>query len=289
MENKSHALKAGIFTIVLLVATVLAALWLNRDRIKRVPYEMATTLPLQGLNSQAAVRYRGLDVGRVDAILFDPAVAGQILVRISVQPDTPITESTFGTLNYQGVTGIAYIQLDDDGSKPRLLPSSAADMARIPLRPSMLDDLQAKGMVILEQTQELARHMNELFALENRKRMLAAFDSISRAADKFDDTQNRLAPSIERLPAIAAQAEKTLASVAALSKEAQDRAGTVAGSLEHDTLPRVNRLASETRTSLQILNRTLEQFNRNPQSVLFGHPAPAPGPGEQGFAPPAGE
>lgn len=289
MENKSHALKAGIFTIVLLVATVLAALWLNRDRIQRVPYEMATTLPLQGLSPQAAVRYRGLDVGRVDAILFDPQVAGQILVRISVRPDTPITESTFGTLNYQGVTGIAYIQLDDDGSKPRMMPSSALDMARIPLRPSLLDNLQARGVAILEQTQELARYMNKLFAPENQKKMMAAFDSINRAADKFDNTQDRLAPTIERLPAVAAQAEKTLASVAALSKEAQERTGTVAGSLEHDTLPRLNRLASETRTSLQILNRTLEQFNRNPQSVLFGHPSPAPGPGEQGFKPPEGK
>lgn len=286
MENKSHALKAGVFTIALLIATVLAALWLNRDRIERVPYEMATTLPLQGLNPQAAVRYRGLDVGRVDEILFDPNEIGQILVRISVRSDTPVTESTYGTLNYQGVTGIAYIQLDDDGSRPRPLPTSAQDMARIPLRPSLLDSLQGRGMEILIQTQELARQMNELFAPENRKRMLAAFDNVSRAADKFDNTQERLAPTIERLPALADQAEKTLASVSMLSKVAEERAATVAGSLEHDTVPRINRLANEARTSLQTLNKTLEQFNRNPQGVLFGNPAPAPGPGEQGFVPP---
>src|SRR6476660_360616 len=118
MENKSHALLAGIFTIALLTAAILIALWFNRDRVEWVPYEIATKLSIPGLNPQAAVRYRGLDVGKVDDILFDPNAVGQILVRISVRPDTPITQSTFATLGYQGVTGIAYVQLDDDGSRP---------------------------------------------------------------------------------------------------------------------------------------------------------------------------
>ncbi|HWV63003.1 MAG TPA: MlaD family protein, partial [Oxalicibacterium sp.] len=114
MENKAHALMAGIFTIALLIAAVLIALWFNRDREERVPYEIATTLSVPGLTPQAAVRYRGLDVGRVDEVLFDPKVPGQILIRFSVAKNTPITHSTFATLSYQGVTGLAYVQLDDD-------------------------------------------------------------------------------------------------------------------------------------------------------------------------------
>src|SRR3954466_15485830 len=106
MENKAHALIAGLFTIVLLTAAVLIAIWFNRDRVERVPYELATKLSIPGLNPQAAVRYRGVDVGRVDEVSFDPNVPGQILVHISVNPDTPITRSTYGTLGYQGVTGI---------------------------------------------------------------------------------------------------------------------------------------------------------------------------------------
>ncbi len=135
MENKSHALMAGIFTIVLLIAAVLIALWFNRDRVERVPYEIATTLSVPGLNPQAGVRYRGLDVGRVDAVLFDPQKPGQILIRFSVSKDTPITRSTFATLSYQGVTGLAYVQLDDDGKDPTLLPSTKNKVARIELRP----------------------------------------------------------------------------------------------------------------------------------------------------------
>ena len=40
MENRSHALMTGIFTIALLVATVLIGLWFNRDKTELVPYEI---------------------------------------------------------------------------------------------------------------------------------------------------------------------------------------------------------------------------------------------------------
>ena len=67
MENKAHALLAGLFTLILLIIAILVALWFNRDKGGRIPYEMATKLSVPGLNPQAAVRYRGLNVGRVDA------------------------------------------------------------------------------------------------------------------------------------------------------------------------------------------------------------------------------
>ena len=35
MENKAHALMAGIFTIALLIAAALIAMWFNRDREER--------------------------------------------------------------------------------------------------------------------------------------------------------------------------------------------------------------------------------------------------------------
>ena len=96
MENRSHALMTGIFTIALLVATVLIGLWFNRDKTELVQYEIVTTQSIPGLNPQATVRYRGLEIGRVDTIVFDPRVTGQILIRLSVDEASPITSTTYG-------------------------------------------------------------------------------------------------------------------------------------------------------------------------------------------------
>jgi phospholipid/cholesterol/gamma-HCH transport system substrate-binding protein len=310
MENKAHALIAGLFTIVLLTAAIFIGIWLNRDRVEYVPYQIATKLSVPGLNSQAAVRYRGLDVGKVDDITFDPEVVGQILVHISVKPDTPITQSTFATLGYQGVTGIAYVQLDDDGSKPVKLHSTPQQVARIEMRPSLFDQLQTRGLAILQQTEEVAKRINDMLEPANQKAILDAFDNVSKAATEIESIPRQLQPTLARLPAVTTQAQKSLASLDALSRDASAlasslnsiatkmnepggtistitdtaaRLGSVAERIEHDTLP----LAGDARSSIRSLNRALDNFSDRPQSVLFGSPDIAPGPGEPGFAVPS--
>jgi phospholipid/cholesterol/gamma-HCH transport system substrate-binding protein len=310
MENKSHAVIAGLFTLALLAAAIFIGLWLNRDRTEWVPYQIATKLSIPGLNPQAAVRYRGLDVGKVDSINFDPNAVGQILVHISVRPDTPVTQSTFATLGYQGVTGIAYVQLDDDGSQPHKLPSSEQHVARIEMRPSLFDQLQNRGLAILQQTQDIARRVNDLLAPANQQKILAAFDNVSKAANELAAIPHQLQPTLAKIPALTTQAQQTLGSLNTLSKDASaltnnlnsmtgklqapngpieqignaaTQVGALANKFNHETLPLVN----DTRTTIRTLNRTLETLNERPQSVLFGAPTVLPGPGETGFAEPS--
>jgi len=309
MENKAHALMAGIFTIVLLIAAALIAMWFNRDREERIPYEIATNLSVPGLNPQATVRYRGLDVGRVNEVLFDPEQPGRILIRFGVSKNTPITRSTFATLSYQGVTGLAYVQLDDTGKDPTLLPSSKNKVARIDLRPGLLDTLQLRGLAILKQTEEVAEKLNTFLSEENQKAMLAAFTDVSEAADKIATIPDKLQPALDEFPALTRNANKMVISLNKLSDDATvltgnlndfttklnavdgplagfsgavDNVGSAASVIEYQAVPLIN----ETKTSMRALNRTLDTFNQRPQSILFGTGAPQPGPGEPGFQAP---
>ena len=309
MENKAHALIAGIFTLVMLVAGILLAMWFNRDRVVRIPYEMATKLSVPGLSPQADVRYRGLDVGKVDEITFDPGVPGQILVHISVKPNTPITHSTYGVLGYQGVTGIAYVQLDDDGTKSTKLKSSKSQIARIEMRPSLLDNLQNRGLAILKQTEELTMRFNRLLTPENQSLMLDAFNTVSKAASAIETIPHQLEPTLEKLPALTRQADRTLNSINSLSHDvaglskningltnklqapdgtvdrlgvAADQLGAAAAKVELEVAP----LAGDARSTMHALDRSLDTVNNRPQSILFGTGALPPGPGEAGFVAP---
>ena len=73
-------------------------------------------------------------MGKVTDIDFDSKTR-QLIIWADVVSDTPVTQSTYATLGYQGVTGIAYVELDDDGSKPIALAKNSELGARIPLRP----------------------------------------------------------------------------------------------------------------------------------------------------------
>lgn len=317
MENRSHALMTGFFTIALLVATVLAGIWFNRDRVERAPYEIATVQSIPGLNPQAAVRYRGLEVGKVDDIVFDKDKAGQILIRLAVDTEAPVTTTTYATLGYQGVTGIAFIQLDDEKIGSPLLGSDSAHVARIPLRPGFLDQLEKRGLVILEKAEQMTTRFNDLLSPDNQKLMLGAFDKVGKAADAYEAIPKRLESTIERLPALADKADQSLTAFNELAGSATrmtrsfdqlatslqgpdgpivklnttvDRIGNsleaVTSDLEMQTLPHLVSMTDEARTSLRAVRRTANTLSDRPQSILFGTPNGTPGPGEPGFVAP---
>jgi len=73
MENQSHSLVAGLFVIVLIIAAIVGAVWLSPTKgPKLLPLDLVTRHSVVGLKSHAPVRYRGVDIGRVDSIAFNP-------------------------------------------------------------------------------------------------------------------------------------------------------------------------------------------------------------------------
>ena len=313
MENRSYALMTGFFTVALLVAAILVGLWLNRDRTEVHPYEIVTTQTIPGLNPQATVRYRGLEVGRVDDIIFDPRVTGQIMIKLSIEEGAPVTTTTFASLGYQGVTGIAFIQLDDDRTGSPLLRSDPQHVARLPLRAGLLDQLEKRGLAILEKTERITDGLNNILSTENQDKLTGAIDHISKAAEAYGDIPKQLQPTLARLPAITSKLDQTMGSVDTLAASANrtvqnydrlatslqapggpvERAGAaieslggVTADLELHTLPHVVEMTDEAKTSLRAVRRTVTNLGDRPQSILFGAPTAAPGPGEPGFVPP---
>ena len=81
MENRAYALAAGLFTLLLGIGVVAAALWFSGDTVENQEYLLVSRYPVSGLNAQAPVRYRGVTVGKVVDIRFDPLEPRTILVR----------------------------------------------------------------------------------------------------------------------------------------------------------------------------------------------------------------
>jgi phospholipid/cholesterol/gamma-HCH transport system substrate-binding protein len=323
MENKAHAMAAGLF-VALLTALVLGiASWLTRETGIRDTYEISTRETVTGLQEQAPVRFRGVDVGKVRRIGFDPKVPGNVLVRLEVDRDTPLTRDSFATLSYQGVTGLAFIQLSDHGKPaPRLQPDGD-NPPRIPLEPGLVSKLTDKGEVILERVQEMTERVNTLLGDTNQKRIADALENLSQAAGATNQLARRLDTTVtQRLDPAIAQASVTMRGVQVTVdrfKGAADEIGTAAAqfgqtaqrinapggpldrisdgtdSLAHvvetfgvTTLPRINRVAEETTDTVQTLRRAINELTENPQMLIYGEGKPQPGPGEPGWQAPGG-
>ncbi|MFN4120709.1 MlaD family protein [Acidovorax sp.] len=319
MENKSHALAAGIF--VLVVAAMLAglAIWLTRDNANYQSYELSTKDGVSGLQPQATVRYKGVAVGKVTRIGFDPQVNGNVLIRIAVSDQAPITPTTFAVLGYQGVTGLAHVQLDDAEQPYPELPPGPSGLPRLPLKPSPFGKLAEQAPAILTQVEEATRRINQLLGDNNQQLLTQALGNIGEAAgsvnaltQKLDTTlTQRLDPALAALPPLAGEARQTLQAL----RQAGDSVTTLASDFSQTTrrltaeggaidqitvgtqalaraadqfgattLPRLNRAADDTSRAARQLSRTAGGVSDNPQLFIYGSGRIPPGPGEPGFA-----
>ena len=289
MENRSHALIAGAFVLILGLCVALAGWWFSGRSEETKDYLVVTRGNVTGLNPQAQVRYRGMRAGKVEDISLDSEDPRNILILIRIDDDIPLTKGTRAKLNSQGVTGLAYVMLEDDGVQPEPLVASDGKLPRIPLSPSMMDSLaDAAGRIanVFDEkgVQNIKRTLgNVADASEGLKELPAILASVKQALN--EDT-------IRRVQSLVAHLEKTVGEAAPLTAEARElvvslkhlskrfeQIGNDAGS---NTLPRVNKLLGELEQNSRQLNRVLESIEEAPQSVIFGRAAPAPGPGEGG-------
>jgi phospholipid/cholesterol/gamma-HCH transport system substrate-binding protein len=184
MENKAHAFAAGMFVLVVSALLVALAAWLTRDTGVRRIYQISSAEAVNGLQSQAPVRYRGVAVGKVTAIGFDPRTMGNVLVTIALDDAAPVTRSTYASLGFQGVTGLAFVQLDDSGeSKVALDALTDGAPSRIPMRASLLSKLSDQGVAILGRIEETSMRVNQLLSPANQKDLMATINSFGQAAD----------------------------------------------------------------------------------------------------------
>jgi len=255
MENKAYALSAGLFTLLLGVGIVVAALWFSNDTVKTKDYVLVSHYPVTGLNTQAPVRYRGVTVGKVISIAFDPNDARAILVKIAIGADTPLTQGTYARLGSQGVTGLSYVMLDDDGANPAPL---TGQLARIDVRPSFIDSVTNSGEQMIENFNQVAQRVNRLLSDENQKQLIVTLRHLDRAAD-------------------------SLSSLADDTSVALKHADTMFAGI-NDTLPRFNGLLEDVQRSSRGLDRLITEIDEQPRSLIFGKNPPPPGPGERGFS-----
>ena len=238
MENKSHALAAGSFLVLLMALLLAMAVWLMRDTSAQRVFELVGEHSVSGLQLQAGVRYKGVAVGRVTAIGLDPQAAGHVLVRILVNEQVPITTATVASLGYQGVTGLAFIQLEDVGATATALLSPAGQPARIPLQPGLLARWTEQGDQLLNQLRQASQRTNALLADDHQKNLMQAIDNLGRAAASLQRLTEHVdqvlagSPGEARLdvPRLASQADASFKAMQTTAERLSASAETVRNS-----------------------------------------------------------
>lgn len=298
MENRSHALLAGLFTLLLVIAGGIGAVWVSKKNVPLIPYELVASSPVTGLSVQSAVRYQGVPVGRVQSLRFMPDKPGQVRILIGIDPNTPLTESSWAEIVTAGVTGISNVELRDDGKSKKRLVSSAEKIQDIPIRPSFLERLQTQSDEVLPALERIMHQIEKVTSDQNVESLQTTMKNVAELSTQLNQSAKLLEPGLKKIPALVdgvtamtrrmddgivlltRRLDGAMADIGILTRSAQDAIAQVNAS----TLPDISLLSSSVVDASRTLTRTVRQFGQAPQSFIFGPPRVAPGPGEPGFA-----
>jgi phospholipid/cholesterol/gamma-HCH transport system substrate-binding protein len=315
MDAKVNFAIVGAFVLVLGAALIAGVLWFSSGGAYRKAYDTYHTYmaeSVSGLNLDAPVRYRGVEVGRVRKMALAPTNGDLVKLTLDIERGTPVRQDTIAVLRVQGLTGIAYVELSGGGpDSPALQAQPGEDYPVIRTGPSLMVRLDTAVTALLTNANRTSENVNALLDEDSRRlfkqtlaelQMLtrtlaarsAAIDSaLANAARTMDNTARlsgelprlverieRSANGFDRMTSEIAQAGSgagaTLAGAGATLAGARDDLRQAA----EETLPEIRVLASELREVTGSLRRFSEQLEQNPRMLLFGKPAAKPGPGE---------
>ncbi len=302
MENKSHALAAGLFAILLLAAGLFAVYWLGGVKDSTHDYVVVTRQNIGGLNPQAQVRYRGIRVGKVSDIRLDPEDPANILITISIREDVPLTRGTVAKLNYQGVTGLAHILLLENGRSSEPLAPDDSRPPRIAMIPSLLDELGDTGSATLKEARQVLASLDAVLNAENRRHLTATLANLEAASAgmkpaldnlnitllqmrKLLDERNvaNLSVAVAEIGPLLAETRQAVGRMQAAAEKIDVAIGDPSANGAAALMPRLNEMAGDFSTTARQLSRVLRILEDSPQGLVFGAPPLPPGPGEPGF------
>lgn len=304
MGRNNRALLSGLFLVVLLAVTIGVVYWLGHLERERDVYIISTQASVSGLNPESTVFYRGIAVGKVLNIQFNPENSDIILIKIEVDKNIVFTKGVYATLHLKGVTGLTQLELGDAGKLTEKLPPGDNDIAnRIPLMPSVTDRLLNSGDELLKKADHLMVRLSSLLNEENEKNIVDILVNLKTLSGKLANLQKSVDNALVGIPALTKDASKTLKHIDGLagdlqnlSKAAKDLSnkvssvadtGNIAGNqFVQTTLPKVNQLLSELQATTEQVKKVATTLENNPQSVLLGPEQPEPGPGEPGYEEP---
>jgi phospholipid/cholesterol/gamma-HCH transport system substrate-binding protein len=225
VEVRASYLLVGSVVLALLTALAVFAAWLVRvdvDQEMRI-YEIAFEGSVTGLQEGAQVQYRGVPVGRVDEIRINPENLTQVLVTVGLEPDTPIKEDTLATLEMQGVTGVAYVQLRAGSLQSAPLePGPDGRPPRIPSRPSVLERVFESTPELLAQGLMLIERVSQLFQGKNVEAFTETLQNLEGFSDALAQQSDSVAMLVEDAGGAARQVEEASGELVALTRDLRE-------------------------------------------------------------------
>jgi phospholipid/cholesterol/gamma-HCH transport system substrate-binding protein len=250
MDRDANYVAVGAFVLLVIAMGVSFVFWYTDQQDKHTyqRYEIYFQGTVSGLTEGSPVRYLGVDVGKVVRILLDPQQRKRVQVIADIDAAAPIDVRTKASLNLQGITGLLFIDLQQD---PKATASGSLEQGLhypiIRSVPSDFDLLLSSLPALATHAIELVDHFNQVFSDDNVRAIHVTLENTRLAS--------------ERLPATVKDIQALVADLRVASHEVAQAANGLHG-LASDAAPDLKLALSNVRQVTESLSSTSRNLDR---------------------------
>jgi len=303
-REKTSKLIIGIFITGAVIITVIAVIWLGASHYFENGTRYVTYFDesVQGLNPDSTVKYRGVDIGRVEKIAVAPdKKLVEVVMKIDLSPEN--ARQTYAQLKTAGLTGIVFIDLDRQDKKNTITPpllSFDPPYQVIYSRPSTTTQILAGIDVILSKTKDLdlkgisdevktvQQALAEFLSGPRTKSIIANVDATAQHLNSTSKNIDRIVAE-SGIDTILSDTKKTVAEMRLLMTtirrdveslhiaETAAKAGRMVDGLDKKTkeiTTDIKITAEHLRQASANLDMLVEELQANPSEIIFSKPPP---------------
>lgn len=284
MAKKTANFMLGLFVILGFFLAVAAIIYVGATSYfqKGKTYVVYFDESVQGLQNDSSVKYRGVDVGRVESIRVAPdnKLIG-VVIKVNLRDLQP--QNTVAQLKAAGITGVMFIELDrrkpgEQDLSPQI--NFPSEYPVIPSRPSEIQRILSKIDKVMNKIEQIdTKGISDQLILTGKsvenffkgKEMKTILVNLKSTSANLNQITKKVDKSISRgeLQGVLAESRKTLTDMRALVVKVQEQVQAL-------RLPEIAREAASTTANLKQASETLDKFMERiydrPPDLLFGKP-----------------
>jgi phospholipid/cholesterol/gamma-HCH transport system substrate-binding protein len=299
METRANYVAVGAFVLAMLAAIVVAVAWLGATSFNRdfAHYDVYFQGSVTGLAQGSAVLFNGIQVGRVVEIRLNPKDPGEVRVTLEVDPAIQVKADASASLEVQGLTGVAIINIT--GGSQTAAPLERKEGDRYPViasRQSGLQQFVTSAPEALARVIIVADRLSQIFDDKNRAAIADTLQNVRQLTTvaaghsaEIDAALTDAAVAAHELRGTAAElrelfgpgdARNMFVTLADTAKKLDHLADHIDGLVQenrpnvHDFsqngLSQLSQLMVDARTLVANLNRITDEIERDPPRFLFG-------------------
>ena len=258
METSGKYFTVGAFVLAGFAALVAVVVWLGVAQPTQsfAYYQVYFTDSVNGLGKDTAVRYNGIDAGRITKLQFDANDPKRVIVTLQVDPTLKLRSDSVASIENVGLAGGSFVEIKG-GSKtaPLLVAKPGEEYPVIRYKPSTLQQLSEIVPALVKRFDVTGQRLNDVLNDDNRKEVAETLRHLTLATEQLNRTLitvGRTAASIDRL------SNDTDIVVKTSQAQISDGDG------------QIRSLATETRRMVGSVTRLSNDLDREPTKVLFG-------------------